>query len=167
MVATPNSQRFLLGERKMNLETHLKQRGIPFDLHKHPPALTAQELAHREHVSGYMVAKPVVVMGRSAPTMCVLQAPRKLDLRRIGDILGDPDVRLATETEMMDMFPDCELGAEPPVGSMFGMQTIMDSKLKEDDVLVMQAGTHTDAIRIRREDWELVCEPIVGTITAT
>ena len=67
--------------------------------------------------------------------------------------------------KMAELFPDCELGAEPPVGAMFGMKTVMDKQLMDDDVLVMQAGTHTEAIEMSRADWERICNPIVAPIT--
>jgi len=148
----------------MKLETLLEEQQIDFEKHTHAPAYTAQRLADVEHVSGYMVAKPVVVKGNSGFAICVLPAPKQLDLERVGEIMGDPDVRLASESEMAELFPDCELGAEPPVGSLFGMRTIMDTSLRDDDELLMQAGTHTEAIRTRRADWERLCNPIIGRI---
>jgi Ala-tRNA(Pro) deacylase len=52
------------------------------------------------------------------------------------------------------------------VGALFGMKTIMDVQLKQDEYLVMQAGTHTDAVKLRRADWERLCEPVVAAIAA-
>lgn len=150
----------------MKFEKFLEQSGVQFEKHQHPKAYTAQNLAHEEHVSGYMVAKPVIVKGDGGFAMCVLPAPKHLDLERAAKVLHEPQVRLATETEMAQMFPDCELGAEPPVGALFGIKTIMDAQLEEDEYLVMQAGTHTDAIRIRRDDWQHLCKPIVASIAS-
>ncbi len=151
----------------MTLASFLDERGIPYERHAHTTAFTAQRLADAEHVSGYMVAKPVVVRGSSGFAMCVIPAPLHVDLQRVRAILHDPGVRLATEEEMAGLFPDCELGAEPPVGCLYGLTTIMDDRLREDEYLVMQAGTHTEAIRARRADFEKVCRPIVAHITAT
>jgi Ala-tRNA(Pro) deacylase len=148
----------------MKLESVLEEQHIEFEKHTHPPTYTAQRLADVEHVSGYLVAKPVVVRGRNGYAICVLPAPKQLDINRVAEILGDPDVRLATESEMTELFPDCELGAEPPVGSMFGMRTIMDSQLRDDEFIIMQAGTHTEAIKTKRADWERLCNPIIGRI---
>lgn len=148
----------------MNLETFFSKNRIPFEKHTHTPAYTAQGLAQAEHVSGYMVAKPVVVKAGSGFAMCVLTAPQQLDRKQVARVLKEQDVRLATESEMADLFPDCELGAEPPIGSLFGMKTIADERLEQDDYLVMQAGTHRDSIRIKREDWERACKPIVASI---
>jgi len=113
-----------------------------------------------------MVAKPVVVKGPSGFAMCVLPAPKQLDLKRAAEVLGEPELRLATEAEMSELFPDCEVGAEPPVGALFGLKTVMDQRLKEDEFLVMQAGSHTEAIKLRRADWERLCDPLVAPIAA-
>lgn len=149
----------------MQLEKMLADRGIRCEVHHHPTAYTSQRLAQVEHVSGYDVAKPVIVKGDRGFVMCVLPAPKHVDLDRVADALGDNHVRMATEAEMEQLFPDCELGAEPPIGALFGMPTIMDPALRDDEYLVMQAGTHTDAVRLRREDWERLCAPQVAAIT--
>lgn len=148
----------------MQLESFLDARGVIYERHTHTTTYTSQGLARAEHVSGFMVAKPVIVNTSGGYAMCVLPAPKHLDLKRAAKVLNEADVRLATESEMADLFPDCELGAEPPVGSMFGMKTIMDSQLEEDETLIMQAGTHTESIELKRVDWQRVCEPIVAEI---
>jgi Ala-tRNA(Pro) deacylase len=149
----------------MKLELFLQDQGVQFEKHRHATTYTSQGLAHAEHVSGYMVAKPVIVKGDSGFSMCVLPAPKQLDLHRAAEVLHE-DVRLATESEMAKLFPDCELGAEPPVGALFDMPTVMDTHLKDDEYLVMQANTHTEAIKMRRADWEKVCHPKVASIAA-
>lgn len=151
----------------MTLESLLQEKGVQYEKHMHATAYTAQELAHEEHVTGYMVAKPVVVRGESGFAMCVLPAPAKLDLDLAAKALNESEVRLATESEMAELFADCELGAEPPVGSMFDLETVMDAGLKQDEYLVMQAGTHIDAVKMRRDDWEKLCQPTVAPIAAS
>ncbi len=148
----------------MRLETFLVDQHVGYEKHTHSPTYTAQRLADVEHISGYLVAKPVVVRTGNSFVICVLPAPKQLDMERVGEILSDPNVRMATESEMAELFPDCELGAEPPIGTMYGMQTIMDSSLQADDYILMQAGSHTEAIKTRREDWEKLCNPIIGGI---
>ena len=150
----------------MSLESLLQQRGIEYEKHEHPKTFTSQQLAHEEHVSGYIVAKPVIIKAGSRFAMCVLAAPDHVDLRGVAKVLQEPNVRLATEAELAKQCPDCELGAEPPVGSMFSMTTIMDVGLLRDEFLVMQAGNHTEAIRMRRDDWQRLCEPLEAPIAA-
>ena len=151
----------------MNLQSFLDEKGIRYEKHTHTKAYTAQGLAHAEHVSGYVVAKPVIVKGSGGFAMCVLPAPKHVDLERVAEVLHEKEVRLASEPEMAELFPDCELGAEPPVGSLFGMKTIMDTRLEDDSFLIMQAGSHTESIRLRREDWQRVCEPLVASIAGS
>jgi Ala-tRNA(Pro) deacylase len=113
-----------------------------------------------------MVAKPVIVKHDGGFTMCVLPAPKHLDLKRVAEALQKDDVSLASEEEMAELFDDCELGAEPPVGPLFEMPTVMDQLLKDDEHLLIQAGSHTESIKIRREDWEKICRPIVASVAA-
>lgn len=149
----------------MKLEPFLKDRGVAYEKTRHRATYTSQTMAQAEQVTGYMVAKPVIVKGDRGYAMCVVAAPDHVDLKQVARVLNDPHVRLAGEREMAGLFPDCELGAEPPVGAMFGMKTIMDTELQLDEFLVMQAGSHTEAVRIRRDDWEKLCRPTVATIT--
>jgi len=150
----------------MSVEDFLRQQGVAYEKHQHPTTYTAQGLAHAEHVSGYMVAKPVVVKGSRGFVMCVLPAPQHLDLKRLAEVLGDSQLRLATEAEMSDLFPDCELGAQPPIGALYSMQTVADQRLAQAEYLVMQAGKHTEAVRLRRADWEKLCQPLLAAIAA-
>jgi len=148
----------------MKLDSFLQAQGIAFEKHHHARSYTAQGLAHEEHVSGYLVAKPVVVIGAAGPAMCVLAAPKHLDLKRAAGVLNESEVRLATETELGNLCPDCDLGAEPPIGALFGMRTVMDEGLQEDEFIIMQAGTHTEAVKVRRADWERACAPQIAPI---
>jgi len=148
----------------MLLEMFLQEYNIDYEKHVHRATFTAQGLAATEHVSGYEVAKPVVVWGEHGFAMCVLPACAHLDLAKAAALLGDTRLRLASELEMAELFGDCELGAEPPFGSAYGMKMVMDESLGDDEYLTMQAGRHTEAIKLRREDWERVCTPIVGQI---
>ena len=150
----------------MKLVELLDERGIPFERTTHPAAYTAQTLAAEEHVSGYRVAKPVVVKGESGFLMCVVPACARLDVQTLGRLLHDSGVRLATESEMAAVFADCDLGAEPPVGELFGMATIMDDSLRDEDHLVFQAGTHTEAVKMRREDYEELAHPRIESIAS-
>ena len=69
------------------------------------------------------------------------------------------------ESEMVDLFPSCELGAEPAIGTLFGLPTIIDRQLEEDDYVITPAGTHEESIKIRRDDWEEMCSPMIADIT--
>jgi Ala-tRNA(Pro) deacylase len=105
----------------------LDVRGIPYEAVEHSEAHTAQELAHREHVSGRRVARVVVVIADGRPVVLVLPAGRRIDLGEAGRLLGAEEVRLATEGEMAKTFPGAEPGAIPPLPHWPGIPVLMDN----------------------------------------
>src|SRR4051812_17919289 len=110
----------------MNLQSYLDELGVHYRVSRHEQAYTAQDLAAAEHVSGREVIKPVVVRADGQFVMCALPASHRIDLDELRLQLQCDDVSLADEPSLKEMFPDCELGAEPPIGRIYGMPTIMD-----------------------------------------
>jgi len=134
---------------------------VAFAKHEHAPAYTAQEVAAEEHVTGNMLAKCVVVHADGKPAICVLPASFKLDMAKVGKALKAKAVRLADETEMARVFPDAEVGAEPPFGNLYDLPTLVDRHLAEDEEIVFQAGDHRHAIKMRYEDYSKLVQPSV------
>ena len=130
----------------MKLASLLDEQGIHYRVSHHDTAYTAQDLAAAEHVSGKNVIKPVVVEADGRPVMCALPACHKIDLNELREQMQARDVRLADETELAKLFPGCDLGAEPPIGRLFGMPTLMDESLIRDDTVTFQAGSHEEAV---------------------
>lgn len=147
----------------MQLEAFLESHRAAYEKLSHHPTYTAQGLAAEEHVPGMNVAKPVLVRTGEQFVMCVLPACCRVDLDQVAKATKQKRTRLATEQEMEKLFPDCELGAEPPFGNLFGLQTFMDESLKQDDYIVFQAGTHTQAIKMKRADYENIAKPVVAS----
>ena len=148
----------------MNIVEYLEREGIGFERLSHPPTYTAQDLAAAEHVPGRYVAKPVLVKADGQFVLCVVPAPNLVDLERVADVLGAESAELASEEDMQAVFADCELGAEPPFGHLFSLRTLMDTRLCEDDYLVFQAGTHNQAIRMSRNDYQRLATPDVVSL---
>jgi Ala-tRNA(Pro) deacylase len=147
----------------MKLDAFLESQKVAFERLAHHPTYTAQGLAAEEHVPGMSVAKPVLVLAGDQYVMCVLPACSRVNLDAVAKATRADRARLAKEDEMENVFPDCELGAEPPFGNLFGIQTLMDASLREDEYIVFQAGTHTDAIKMRRADYERIASPVVAS----
>jgi Ala-tRNA(Pro) deacylase len=143
----------------------LQLRGVPFEERHHRRAYTAQEVARREHFSGHKVAKVVVAMADGRPVKLVLPASRQVSLEQVRDILKTRHVRLASEEEMAQTFPDCEVGALPPLEHYDGVEVIMDRALETDNDILFQAGTHTDAVRVPFEDWFRAFQPRVESFS--
>ena len=137
----------------MDVEKLLREAGVKYVKHEHPVAYTAQELAAGEHVTGDAVAKPVLVDAGDRPVMCVLPASCKLDLGRLAKLLGVKRCRLMEEAEMAKMFGDVEVGAEPPFGQPYGLETMVDARLAGKETITFADGTHRHAIEMPYADY--------------
>jgi Ala-tRNA(Pro) deacylase len=135
--------------------SHLREHHPRFEHHTHDNAMTAQDLAAVEHVSGYRVAKPVVVKLDGKLAIAVVAAA---DHVRLGTLEEATATRaeLVRETEFGARFEPCEPGAEPPL-ALFGVPIFVDEKLLAERRLLMPAGTHRDAIMLDTHEW-LRCE---------
>lgn len=143
------------------LKTFLDEREVRYVTISHSRAYTAQEVAASAHIPGREMAKTVMVRVDGTMAMAVLPAPYQVDLGHLRDVLGAERVELATEEEFQDLFPSCELGAMPPFGTLYGMPTYVAEALAEDDEIAFNAGTHTELIRMRYDDFERLAEPTV------
>jgi len=146
----------------MDVCEYLNEQDVEYVSSEHSPAYTAQEMAAREHVSGDMAAKPVVVHDGTEYVMCVLPASYKLNMDKVAKVRKAIKLRLADEIEMGAIFNDCELGAEPPFGNLYEMETLVDTHLAEDEEIVFQAGTHRKSVRMRFADYEALTKPMVA-----
>jgi Ala-tRNA(Pro) deacylase len=146
-------------EVSMNVFEYLDQSNARYSVSDHAPTYSAQVMAAEEHEKGQYVAKPVIVKSQGNFIMCVLAAPDKVIFEKLRDYLGTDDVMLASEEEIREIFPDCEEGAEPPFGRLYGVRTIMDNGLEDDDHIVFQAGSHDKAIRMSMSDYLALAQP--------
>jgi Ala-tRNA(Pro) deacylase len=146
----------------MNLQSYLDQMGINYRVSKHDDAFTAQDLAAVEHIPGRKVIKPVVVRADGEFVMCALPASYKVDLSELREQLQCEEVQLADENALQEIFGDCELGAAPPIGRLYGLPTLMDESLFADDRVTFQAGTHADAVTMSLADYRRIAQPEVA-----
>jgi Ala-tRNA(Pro) deacylase len=142
------------------LISFLNDQKIAYEILHHPEAFTAQTLAAVEHVKGRHHAKVVMVKSGREHLMMVLPADCRIDLEKLENATGKP-VALEREPEFKDLFPDCAPGTMPPFGSLYGFPTYIDRSLTKEDFIVFEAGTHTDAIKLRYSDYERVTHPLV------
>jgi Ala-tRNA(Pro) deacylase len=145
----------------MAVTEFLDKSGVAYEVTEHKPAFTAQQVAAEEHEPGRYVAKPVIVKADDKCVMCVLPACCKIDLKTLKSQLGARSVELVEENEMGKLFPDCELGAEPPFGNLYDLPTVMDKALENDDHIMFQAGTHDKAVTMSMADYRKLVAPKV------
>ncbi len=138
----------------------LNESKVPYEILHHPEAVTAQRIAQAEHVKGRHHAKVVMIKSGDQRLMMVLPADHQIDLEKIEKEIGKP-ITLDKEQEFKPMFPDCIIGAMPPFGSLYGLPTYVDKNLADQDYIVFEAGTHTDAIKMSYRDYEKIVKPEV------
>ena len=150
---------------KEKLEAFLREHSVPFEVHHHPPAYTAQRVAQAEHVSGRLVVKVVMAFADGKMVMLALPAHRNANLAKAAEAAGAKEVRLAHEDEFAAAFPDCDVGAMPPFGNLYGIPVYVDSKLAEDETIVFNAGTHEDTIHMTFTDFRQLVEPTMADLS--
>lgn len=139
----------------------LAENHIRYETIVHSPAFTAQNVAAMAHIPGYEMAKTVVVKLDGTLAMVVLPAPRKINFNLVKQATGAQHAELAEEREFLDKFPACEVGAMPPFGNLYDMEVFVDEKLAEDEEIAFNAGSHTECIRMRYEDFDRLVHPKV------
>jgi Ala-tRNA(Pro) deacylase len=130
----------------------------------HPLAFTAQEEAAASHVSGSHWAKTVAVLVDGEPALAVLPATRMLDIGKLRSLVGSDHVEIAREAEFQNLYPDCDLGAMPPFGTLYGQRTFVDERLREEERIAFHAGDHRTAIEMSYTDFERLAEPVPADI---
>ena len=146
----------------MNILSFLDEEGVRYRLSHHETAYTSQELAQLEHVSGKNVIKPVVVKADGQFVLCALPASYKVDLNELRSQLRADDVKLADEQSLEQIFDGCEVGAEPPIGRLWGLPTLMDESLTADDMVTFQAGTHCDSVTMSLAEYRRIAQPEIA-----
>ena len=144
------------------LKALLDESKVHYTLMTHSPAYTAQAAAATLHVPGKELAKSVVVRAGEDTLLAVLPASHHVSLKKLSALVGRT-VRLATEQEFNNLFPDCELGAMPPFGQLYNLPVYVDQALAADEEIVFNAGTHRDAIRMPYADFARLAKPFTGS----
>ena len=146
------------------LTDFLEHKKIPYEVMHHEVAYSAMEIAEAQHVPGKQFVKSVVVKHPDGYILCVLPAIHNLDFNKLQEATGIVDLSLAPEDEVGNLFRDWELGAEPPFGHWQGLPVYADELLTEDDYIVFNAGTHTQTIKIKMDDWRRLANPQIVNI---
>ncbi|MCX7626511.1 MAG: YbaK/EbsC family protein [Candidatus Sumerlaeaceae bacterium] len=149
----------------IRLKQLLDSSQIPYKIEVHPPAYTAEQVAEAAHVSGYDMAKVVIVVADGKHVMIVLPANHRIELPALQALLGAKELRLAQEAEFANDFPDCEIGAMPPFGSLYNLPLIASEALRQDETIYFNGGSHREIVQMKREDWERVAQPSWGTFS--
>jgi Ala-tRNA(Pro) deacylase len=137
----------------MRVSDFLSEQQIAYETLIHPPAFTAQKRAKFLHEPGQRVAKAVLLVGPRGYMLAVLPATHHVDTAALARQVEGP-VRLATASEIASVFTDCEWGVVAPFGALYGVPTFVDESLSPDQLIVLEANSHAEAVRLRCRDFE-------------
>ncbi len=143
------------------LKEFLDSNAIRYLSITHSPVYTAQEIAASAHIPGKELAKTVIVKLDGRMAMAVLPAAYKVDFKLLKEVSGVGKAELASEEEFRDMFPECDVGAMPPFGNLYGMDVYVAETLAEYETITFNAGSHTEVIQLDYADFHRLVRPKV------
>jgi Ala-tRNA(Pro) deacylase len=147
------------------LKEFLDRERVKYVSIRHSPAYTAQEVAQSAHITGKELAKTVIVELDGKLAMAVLPASRKIVLPDLREVTGADEVRFVSEDEFKMVFPDCETGAMPPFGNLYGLEVYVAEDLTANEEIAFNAGSHTEVMRLAYRDFERLVRPKVMSFT--
>ena len=146
------------------LKEFLDNSLVAYEVLTHTVAFTAQQLAAVQHVKGKQLAKVVVARSGSEFMMIVLPAPYRVGLQRARAAIRKQDLEIAHESEFASLFAGCEPGAMPPFGNLYNVPVWVDESLAQDEEIVFNACTHTQAIKMKYSDFARLVHPTVAIL---
>ncbi len=147
------------------LKKFLDNNDVKYVSISHLPAYSAQEIAESAHIPGKELAKTVIVRIDDKFAMAVLPASSRVHLGHLKVALSASHVELATETEVENLFPDCEKGAMPPFGNLYDIDVYVADQLTEDEEIAFSAGSHTEVVRMFYKDFARLVMPKITALT--
>lgn len=141
------------------LQDFLQRQHTRYELIHHARAITAQETAASAHIRGQLLAKTVMVNIDGRLAMVVVPAARRVHFDRLCRETGAQSATLASEADFRDLFPDCEVGAMPPFGNLYGLEVYVDESLVGESDIAFNAGTHTEVVRMPYAEFERLVAP--------
>jgi Ala-tRNA(Pro) deacylase len=141
---------------------YLKHNSVQYEVIEHAPAFSAHEVAVVSHVPEKDLAKTLVVNSDGKYCMVVMPADHRLSDHLLNDVLKGKHIHLASEEDLQQIFPDCEVGAMPPFGNLYALPVYVDTTLANDEVIVFNACSHTRSIRLKMYDYLRLVKPIVA-----
>jgi len=141
------------------LFSFLDEKKVRYVTIKHSQAFTAQEIAATAHVPGNVFTKTVMIKVDGKMCMAVLPGAYKINFEQLKKALGKDNVRLAYEQEFMNKFPDCEVGAMPPFGNLYGLDVFVAESLTKDEEIAFNACSHTEIVKMKYKDFVTLVNP--------
>ena len=155
----------------MSISTRIRElldiEGAVYQHHRHPVTFTAKKTADSVQIPEGEMLKTLIVNADGLLRMAVIPANCVLHLKHMKFIMRPENIRMATEKELNDAFPDCEIGAMPPFGNLYRMKTYVTANLADEPEIAFNAGTHTEVIKMSYFDFERLVSPTVLDFVTT
>ncbi|HUO60934.1 MAG TPA: YbaK/EbsC family protein [Candidatus Acidoferrales bacterium] len=148
------------------LRQFLDDNHVKYIVISHSKAYTSQGIAATANISGNELAKSVMLKRDGELCMAVLPAPKHVDLARFAKLTNCKEIALASERDFRDRFPDCEVGAMPPFGNLYGLPVYVDVSLTRDKEIAFNAGSHLELVKLAYEDFERLAKPQIMEFAA-
>jgi Ala-tRNA(Pro) deacylase len=127
----------------------LEREGVDYEVLPHRHTETAVAEARALGIAPDHVAKTVVLADGRGYIRAVVPAGERLDVRKLRELLDLRELpRLVEERELACAYPTFELGAIPPIGGRVGDRVAVDRRLADRDVIVVEAGSHDESLRL-------------------
>lgn len=147
------------------LKNFLDSNGVRYITVTHSTAFTSQEIAASVHIKGKEFAKCVIVKSGENFFMLVVPADHKISFEKAKEALGVENLKLASEDEFRNLFPDCETGAMPPFGNLYGIPVYVDENFKLNEEISFNGGTHNDVVRMKMDDYTKLINPMFSDLS--
>lgn len=144
----------------MTIHDFLRGRHVAHETLLHRPSPSAAHRAQSVHIAGARVAKAVLVRAGSGYVLAVLPATHRIDLERLAGAIGAAGLAIALEDDLEGVFIDCERGAVPPFGSLYGLRTVVDASLAAGNEIVTDGNLRHEGLKMRYRDFEAIEAPI-------
>jgi Ala-tRNA(Pro) deacylase len=144
---------------------YLKHNSVHYEVIEHAPAFSAHEVAVVSHVPEKELAKTLVVYTDGKYCMVVMPADHRLSDHLMHDVFKAKHIHLASEEDLQQIFPDCEIGAMPPFGNLYALPVYVDTSLADDEEIVFNACSHTRSIRLKMYDYLRLVKPVIADIS--
>jgi Ala-tRNA(Pro) deacylase len=145
-----------------SISEFLDRHRAQYSVLAHPIAYSAQREAAAAHVPGHAWAKVVVCLADDRPLLAVLPASLRVDFDRLKAATHADSLRLARENEFKELYADCEVGAMPPLGPLYGQQVVVEEALTTDPEIVFDAGSHRESIRMPYREFQRLVSPTIA-----
>ena len=146
------------------LMAYLDRNGVSYQIRADLPAFSARQAALATHMPESQTTKTLVVQAGKQKWMVVLRADQRLDQNNLRQILEAQSIHLVSEEELEALFPNCEIGAMPPFGNLYGFPVLVDKALAEDYEIVFNACTHTESVRMKFRNFVRLVKPTIADV---